>query len=243
MNCPGCWNPDTHDFNRTTETSVCNLVDWVLGIPGIDGVTFSGGEPFQQAGDLYSFCTLVTQRRPDFSIGAYTGYTLTQLHEGQWHQAQGDTREWGTGTDAWAGRILDTMDFLVAGKYVETLKCDDKPLCGSRNQQVHFLSDRYNETDLRPNVVEMMLDPDTGLMQFTGFPSNADHLTAEPPTAPEHSLSTASKDSHGHSEHLHRTRRCHTRTQTAVHSGDGRRLPGASRSRLRVDREYLRLRG
>jgi anaerobic ribonucleoside-triphosphate reductase activating protein len=153
-------------------------VDWVLGIPGIDGVTFSGGEPFQQAGELYSFCKLVKQGRPDFSIGAYTGYTLTQLHEGQWHQAQGDTREWGTGTDAWAGRILDTMDFLVAGKYVETLKCDDKPLCGSRNQQVHFLSDRYNETDLRPNVVEMMLDPDTGLMQFTGFPPAADSLTA-----------------------------------------------------------------
>ena len=59
MNCQGCWNPDTHDFNRTTETPVCSLVDWVLGIPGIEGVTFSGGEPFQQPGALHLFCTAV----------------------------------------------------------------------------------------------------------------------------------------------------------------------------------------
>jgi anaerobic ribonucleoside-triphosphate reductase activating protein len=233
MNCPGCWNPDTHDFNRTTETSVCSLVDWVLGIPGIDGVTFSGGEPFQQAGELYSFCTLVKQRRPDFSIGAYTGYTLAQLREGRCQQAQGDTREWGTGTGALAGRILGTMDFLVAGTFVDAMKCEDKPLCGSRNQQVHFLSTRYRAADLASNVVEMIIDPDTGVVQVTGFPSDADQLTADP------SSFSASRASNGHFEQSRRRGRRHARPETPIRPRDGRRLSGASRSRLRVDREYL----
>ena len=179
MNCPGCWNPDTHDFNLVTETTVCSLVDWVLGIPGIEGVTFSGGEPFQQAGELYSFCTLVKQGRPDFSIGAYTGYTLTQLHEGQWHQAQGATCEWVTGTGASAGLILDMMDFIVAGKFVEAMKGEGRPLCGSRNQQVHFLTDRYSTADLTSNIVEMFIDAEANRIQVTGFPCDADSLTAE----------------------------------------------------------------
>jgi anaerobic ribonucleoside-triphosphate reductase activating protein len=179
LHCKGCWNSGTHNFEVASEIDTDHLVDWVLGLPDIEGVTFSGGEPFQQAGSLWYFCKRVKDRRPDFSIAAYTGYTLEQLLAGQWKHSLVHYGTWHQGTERTARQILEMMDFLVAGRFNAALRCEDKPLCGSRNQQVRFLTSRYSQKDLTPNVIEIIIDPDADLLQITGFPSNVDALTAE----------------------------------------------------------------
>jgi anaerobic ribonucleoside-triphosphate reductase activating protein len=52
MNCPGCHNPATHDKNGGFDMSVDELMAQIAANPLIDGVTFSGGEPFLQAEKL-----------------------------------------------------------------------------------------------------------------------------------------------------------------------------------------------
>lgn len=47
--CPGCHNPETWKQNDGKEISQSDLIKLLNLNPLVTGVTFSGGEPFQQA--------------------------------------------------------------------------------------------------------------------------------------------------------------------------------------------------
>ena len=53
IKCPGCAVPWTWNLDEGIEVDVKNLTQSILNIPNIEGVTFSGGEPFLQAKQLY----------------------------------------------------------------------------------------------------------------------------------------------------------------------------------------------
>ena len=48
-NCKGCFNPDTHDFNGGENRNMDDLINDVIENPILRGVTFSGGDPWEQA--------------------------------------------------------------------------------------------------------------------------------------------------------------------------------------------------
>ena len=48
-NCEGCFNKDTHDFNGGELKDMDELIDDAIGNPMLKGVTFSGGDPLEQA--------------------------------------------------------------------------------------------------------------------------------------------------------------------------------------------------
>jgi anaerobic ribonucleoside-triphosphate reductase activating protein len=172
--CSGCWNSETHPFVKDKDMLISELADWILN-QNVEGVTFSGGEPFQQAPALELLISFIKERRPELSIGSFTGYTLQELREGKFNGWHPELRTMIPGDAKLSNAILKQMDFIIAGRYNQLQRCDDKPLCGSRNQEVHFLSSRYNPKDLHANIVEMVVDPEAGLVQITGFP---DSLTA-----------------------------------------------------------------
>jgi anaerobic ribonucleoside-triphosphate reductase activating protein len=172
--CSGCWNSETHPFVKDKEMLISELADWILN-QNVEGVTFSGGEPFQQAPALELLISFIKERRPELSIGSFTGYTLQELRDGKFNWWHPELRTMIPGDAKLSNAILKQMDFIIAGRYNQLQRCDDKPLCGSRNQEVHFLSSRYNHKDLHANIVEMVVDPEAGLVQITGFP---DSLTA-----------------------------------------------------------------
>jgi len=172
--CSGCWNSDTHPFVKDKDMLISELADWILN-QNVEGVTFSGGEPFQQAPALELLISFIKERRPELSIGSFTGYTLQELRDGKFNWWHPELRTMIPGDAKLSNAILKQMDFIIAGRYNQLQRCDDKPLCGSRNQEVHFLSARYNLKDLHANIVEMVVDPEAGLVQITGFP---DSLTA-----------------------------------------------------------------
>ena len=51
--CPGCHNPQTHDFNGGYEMDIDEIYRQFKANPLLSGITSSGGEPFCQAEPLY----------------------------------------------------------------------------------------------------------------------------------------------------------------------------------------------
>lgn len=150
--CPGCWNPDTWPFVRRETQSVDELTTAILATPGIEGVTLTGGEPFAQAKALAELARRI--RTAGLSVFVFTGYEQEEL-------VRPDHRE-----------LLQNTDVLVTGRFVQALATTSLPWRGSANQQVHFLTSRYNLLDAEAAVAsEVLIAPD-GTLTFTGFPSD-----------------------------------------------------------------------
>jgi len=150
LGCPGCFNPDTHNSEPKTITAIGALVDDIVHQgDAIEGVTLSGGEPFQQLASMSKLLETI-RARTALSVLIFTGYTMTEL-------------ERMPGADA----ALANVDVLVAGRYIES-KPLGKELRGSSNQRVHLLTDRYTMADIeRVPTTEVRIDP-SGLVTLTG---------------------------------------------------------------------------
>jgi anaerobic ribonucleoside-triphosphate reductase activating protein len=170
LSCRGCCNQSSHAFDRNRDRPVQEVGDWILSRPGIEGVTFSGGEPFQQAPQLCALCEYLKLRRASLSIGAFTGYTLCELTEGRWHWKAHEGDGWVNGNARLFDQIKQFLDFGVFGRFRQTMACNDKPLCGSRNQEVVFFTDRYSPQDLEPQGYEVTITENGTTTIITGFP-------------------------------------------------------------------------
>ncbi|NVB38596.1 radical SAM protein [Pseudenhygromyxa sp. WMMC2535] len=152
LRCPGCWNPDTWSLEPRLQMSVDDLVAEVLGTRGIEGVTLTGGEPFEQAASLASLCARL--RAHGLSVMAFTGYRLREL-------VTPDQKA-----------LLDLCDIVVAGRYLQARRVLNQPWRGSSNQVVHYRTNRYASSAGDNTICEVHLGPD-GEMHVTGFPPDA----------------------------------------------------------------------
>lgn len=180
--CKGCWNPETHSFNIKNDVSIGEIQTWLSGLKDIEGVTFSGGEPMQQAPYLYVLVAWIRQNLPNLSIGLFTGYSKRELENGNFKWKSAYDADWVRGSQKLWGEIKAHLDFAVVGRYVESMACHDEPMRGSRNQEVLFFTAKYKESDLQPQAAEVTVD-ENGLIQITGFPTVAflDSLKANKP--------------------------------------------------------------
>lgn len=121
--CPGCFNPAMLEFQDNQLLPAAELATRVLAIDGIEGVTFSGGEPFTQAVVLAALAEQL--QKQGLNIVIFTGYTyaeLTAVNNSDWN------------------RLLAAVDLLVAGPYVKETPSKSY-LLGSANQELIFLTD------------------------------------------------------------------------------------------------------
>ena len=116
-NCPGCHNPQTHDFAGGKEVDTAALLTDIVKNTFIKAVTFSGGEPFAQPTALAELAKELKAR--GFHLMSYSGYTFEQLLQ----------RE-----DALP--LLEQLDLLVDGPFVEAQKNIELKYRGSANQRV-----------------------------------------------------------------------------------------------------------
>jgi anaerobic ribonucleoside-triphosphate reductase activating protein len=170
LGCKGCWNPETHAFNNKKDTSVGEIQDWIAGLKDVEGITFSGGEPMQQAPYLYVLVTWIREHRPDLTIGMYTGYSKKELENGTFKWKSAEDADWVRGSKQLWQEIKKHLDFAVVGRYVESMACHDEPLRGSRNQEVLFYTTKYSEASLSQQTAEITVGED-GLIQITGYPT------------------------------------------------------------------------
>ena len=117
--CAGCHNPQTHDLNGGSITDTADLLEKIKCNPLLDGVTFSGGEPFCQAEALAELGRNI--KSLGLNVITYTGYTFEYLFE---HK-----------NDNSYGKLLEVTDFLIDGKFIESEKDWQLKFRGSRNQR------------------------------------------------------------------------------------------------------------
>ncbi len=166
--CHGCFNPDTHLFTGT-EVAVNAVAEGVLRAHeehGVEGVTFTGGEPMQQAPALLELMQSLREQVPGLSFGLLSGYSDLELVLGRYSiwgldYSEPDRRQ------LWQ-EIREYLDFAVLGRFNET-QPSGLPLCTSRSKALRMLSNRYSVKDYGPQSVEVIIHPD-GRTQVTGFP-------------------------------------------------------------------------
>ena len=167
LGCSGCWNPETHAFagKERSVDEVADLIACAHEERGLDGVTFSGGEPMQQADVLLTLIESLRQRLPRLSFGMYSGYSLRELSGGLYWCRSELTRS--AKQRMWHD-VRSYLDFAVLGRYA-AVRPSALPLRSSTNQMLELLSDRYTEEDFGPQEVEVQIDSQ-GTVQISGFP-------------------------------------------------------------------------
>lgn len=160
LRCPGCLSPETWRFTRhkiAIEALLEQLRPWY---PQADGITISGGEPFDQPQAL---AKLLAAIRRDFNgnILVFSGHTYAAIRP-------------------FLPPMAGLIDALVSGPFEQdspqTLK-----LRGSDNQVLHLLtavgetsfSDFHQQLDDQEKVLDMTIDRQ-GKVSLIGIPRRDD---------------------------------------------------------------------
>jgi anaerobic ribonucleoside-triphosphate reductase activating protein len=152
-------------FNRLPFEEVRSWVLCAHRECALEGVTFSGGEPMQQAGDLLVLIESIRDQRTALSFGMYSGYSEQELASGRyWCRREVTLR---ARQEIWQ-RIRGHLDFAVLGRFIAS-RPSNLPLRTSANQKLALFSDSYREQDFEPQEVEVHIG-ESGLVQVTGFP-------------------------------------------------------------------------
>ena len=117
--CPGCHNPQTHDFAGGQDADVEKILEEIFNNPILSGVTFSGGEPFCQAEALLPIAEAIKEKGKHLMI--YTGYLLEHLQKKE---------------NAGVQRLLELADVIVDGPFIMAEKNLTLSYRGSENQRV-----------------------------------------------------------------------------------------------------------
>jgi len=118
--CPHCQNPETWDESAGEEFSVKQVIRLIKQQKKTKrGVTFSGGEPFLQAGELAEVA--LAAHKLGLDVVTYTGFTYEELIA--------DNND---GVKA----LLAETDILIDGKYIHKLRDIKLQFRGSSNQRI-----------------------------------------------------------------------------------------------------------
>lgn len=118
-NCPGCHNPQTHDFSGGHLADTDDIIAHLGKNPLVRGLTLSGGEPMMQPEPLYLIAKAAKER--GMNVWCYTGFTLEEL-----------LRE----NRADRMRLLSAVDVLVDGPFRSHERSLDLLYRGSKNQRL-----------------------------------------------------------------------------------------------------------
>lgn len=122
--CPGCHNPEAQDPRGGVEMTVEQLQERIRSARGIDGVTFTGGEPFEQAAPLARLGEAILEM--GLNLVLYSGYTFEELLQA----SDGDRN---------IRRLLEAGWLLVDGPFILAQRDLSLPYRGSRNQRLLHL--------------------------------------------------------------------------------------------------------
>ena len=101
--CPGCQNPQTHDFSGGYDTTTERLLAEIRKNPMLKGITLSGGDPFVQPEAMAELAE--EAHKLGLNVVTYTGYTIEELLNGL------------EGHPGWR-RLLEQSDTLVDGRFI-----------------------------------------------------------------------------------------------------------------------------
>ena len=125
--CEGCHNPGTIDPKGGREASAEEIIASMLSNPLTDGLTLSGGEPFDQASD----CAVIARAAKDagLNVWCYTGYTFEELMNPDIATVSVDRQKS-------IAELLETIDVLIDGPFILEERSLSLAWRGSGNQRV-----------------------------------------------------------------------------------------------------------
>ena len=131
--CKGCFNEETWDYNYgvpytgETVTKIAHILENHIDI--YDGITILGGEPLcpENISVVSELVSEIISKFPILTIWIYTGYTLeeiSKLYESSPKESEA------------LQSILRSIDILVDGRFVESMKSLKLKFRGSSNQRI-----------------------------------------------------------------------------------------------------------
>lgn len=119
--CPGCHNPKTHPFTGGFVASIDAIFRQFQENPLLNGITFSGGEPFMQVASLVKLAKMVNSIGKHITI--YTGYVFENLLKMSKHNPI-------------ITELLSFTDLLIDGPFLVSQKNLELSFRGSSNQRL-----------------------------------------------------------------------------------------------------------
>lgn len=113
--CAGCHNPETHDLNGGRLIDTAEIIADFRRNPLLEGITLTGGEPLLQIDASTELARAAKNFR--LNVWLYTGYTFEEM-------------------PAEAATLLEFVDVLIDGAFVESLRDLDLQFRGSTNQRL-----------------------------------------------------------------------------------------------------------
>jgi anaerobic ribonucleoside-triphosphate reductase activating protein len=159
IGCPGCFNPQTHGHEERRLWDPVQLAEELCSIADLDGVTLSGGEPFEQAAACAQFAEMIA--RTARSLMVFSGYPYKLLAGSPHPEVQ---------------RLLSSIDLLVAGPYVRGRAIPPENWRASDNQELLVLTPKGQQALNRHQIdgpcVELTVDGKG--ISYSGFPDSED---------------------------------------------------------------------
>jgi anaerobic ribonucleoside-triphosphate reductase activating protein len=182
IRCEGCISADTWGFGlgeTTVEATLIELDEW---LKLADGLTISGGEPFDQSDALEELLTKV-RNTCALDVLVYTGYPIERLD---------------------LTRYKGCIDALISDPY-DLREPQTLPIRGSDNQRLHFLTDlgknRFRDftqpREKNPKALDLIFDDD-GVAWLAGIPLPDDFARLEEVLgrAGHHAITSRDKSAH-----------------------------------------------
>lgn len=115
--CPGCHNPQSWSIDNGHPVDTEDILKVILDDPFAD-VTFSGGDPMFQPQGFADLAKSIKQQSTK-NIWCYTGFLFEELLKNPAQKA-----------------LLEQIDVLVDGRFIEALKDEELLFRGSSNQRI-----------------------------------------------------------------------------------------------------------
>ena len=115
--CPGCHNPQSWNIANGQKVEVEEILGKILADPFAD-VTFTGGDPMFQPQGFTALAKAIKQKS-NKNIWCYTGFLFEEILENPLQKA-----------------LLEQIDVLVDGRFIEAFKDEQLRFRGSSNQRI-----------------------------------------------------------------------------------------------------------
>lgn len=172
IGCKGCVSQDTWPTDPGKQMSVAGLLSWCRQVSDgqAEGITISGGEPFDQPAALGALLKALhfwrSEQALDFDILCYSGYPYATLQKRH-------------------GRLLALLDALIPEPFIEA-RPPQHALRGSANQTLQILSERgrrrlqsYTDAPFEDGQKRIQTMLDGQRIWFVGIPARSDMADLE----------------------------------------------------------------